>query len=136
MEKTVAAINEAVFYAVGKVRITDQQAIFGDQIYDVANITWVAEEKVDPSGGLSYGILVFGLLLMAYGYVQGDAVHYGAFGIGLILAVAGGYRQKSIRYILKFGDSYGEISRYSSTDEAEINQMAAAMKQVIHQENE
>jgi len=73
---------------------------------------------------------------MAYGYVQGDAVHYGAFGIGLILAVAGGYRQQSIRYILKFGSPLGEISRYNSSDEAEINKIAAAMKQVIMQESE
>jgi len=132
----VAAATEAVFYAFDKIKITNRQAIFGDQIYDVANITWVAEEKVDPSGGLSYGMLVIGLLLMAYGYVQGDAVHYGAFGIGLILAVAGGYWQKSVRYILKFGDSLGETSRYSSTDEAEINKFAAAMKQVITQESQ
>jgi uncharacterized protein DUF6232 len=139
-EKTVEAKNELVLYDHNGVRITNLQAVFGAQTYTFAesNITWIKDERVDPSGGLAQVMLVIGFLLMAFAFVERDVMRWILFGVGLVLAAAGAYWQRSQKkeYLLTFGSAYREISSYSSTSEEEIKNIAAAMRQVIIQERE
>lgn len=130
-------LTEQTVFDEGGVKITNLRAVIGAKTYSMSNITSVSLARQEPSGCLTFGLIVGGIfvaLFSAYMIFNEPKGDWWGWLVGSILAISlGFFLRKSSRpiFIVQIGSASGEMKALTSYDEAYIRKIVAAMNEAI-----
>lgn len=124
---------ETTFYTGGNVTVTNARAVLDGKTYALANVTSVRKHRNPVNYQPAAVLIVLGILLLFSGVGSGgssSATCLAAGGflvvIGIVLAV-----MMKASYSIVLGSASGENQSMTSRNEAEIDQIVAAINNAI-----
>ena len=124
---------ETTFYNTGNVVVTNARAVMAGKTYALANVSSVRKVRIPVNYNLPGGLIGIGVLALFAGFGSGGSSTGTCLGVGALLIIVGIVIAVLMKpyYAVVLGSASGETQSMSSRNEAEIDQITAAISNAI-----
>ena len=123
-------MSETMFYNSGNVTVTNARAVMAGKTYALANVTSVRKVKVPVNIQPFALLIIIGVIMVTTGLSSQSG---GCLGLGALLIIVGIALVFLMKpsYAVVLGSASGENQSMTSQNEAEIDQIVAAISNAI-----